>query len=333
MTEGPISNALLETAGYSLFQNSPDYVVVLDPDWSVVYTNPSFQERFCPAGLEPGAKFFSYLDAPSTLRLRETEASFFSETQKLDLNHLTPDSHTAMVHYCFFPLPRAGDGRMLTAGVGRDRAGDLGTLFEVIQLNLELRRREKELQEANARLELLSNTDQITELYNRHYFFQVAQHFWEEARRYKLPLTVMMMDLDDFKAVNDTHGHLFGDHVLQQAAARLKSNTRKSDIVARYGGEEIVVLASNTDLPTGLVLAERLRIAVASEPYVMGNCSATVTISVGISGTELAEFSSFDELLESSDQALYSAKRAGKNCVYQYTPGGASRPLPVAEPA
>jgi diguanylate cyclase (GGDEF)-like protein len=319
MTDGTNSGAVLDTTGFALFQNSPDYVVVLDPEWSVLYVNPSFQARFCPAGFQPGTKFHDYLDTPSTIRIREMQPQFFLESRRIDLNHVTPESQTATVHYCFFPLPGEGDGKTLLAGVGRDRAGDLATLLEVIQLNLELGRREQELKEANARLEVLAMTDQITELYNRHYFFQVAQHFWEESRRYKLPLTLMMMDFDDFKSVNDHHGHLFGDHVLQQASGRLKNNTRKSDILARYGGEEVILLAPNTDILTGQVLADRLRQAVGAEPYVMGNCSASVTLSVGISGTELAEFSSFDELLQSSDQALYGAKNAGKNCVYQYT--------------
>ena len=311
----------MDIAGFAVFQNAPDYVVVLDAEWSVVYANPSFQERFCPAGLQPETKFTAFLDTPSSMRVREMQPQFFLESRQLDLNHITADSRMATVHYSFFPLPGNDHGKTLVAGVGRDRAGDLATLLEVIQLNLELGRREQDLKEANARLELLAITDQLTELYNRHYFFQVSQHSWEQARRYKLPLTIMMMDLDDFKLVNDQHGHLFGDHVLQQAAARLKSNTRKSDIMARYGGEEFIVLAPTTDIQTGVVLAERLRMAMAAEPYVMGNCSFTVTISLGISGTELAEFSSFEELLDSSDQALYGAKHAGKNCVYQYTRG------------
>jgi diguanylate cyclase (GGDEF)-like protein len=320
MTEGTNSGAAVETASYSVFQNSPDYVVLLELDESVHYVNPSFQDRFCPAGLRPDTKFSAFLDPPSALRIREMQPQFFTESRKIDLNHVTPESQTVTVHYCFFPLPHDGTGKQLLAGVGRDRAGDLATLLEVIQLNLELGRREQELKEANARLEVLSLTDQLTELYNRHYFFQVAQHFWEESRRYRLPLTLMMMDLDDFKAGNDSHGHMFGDHVLQQAAARLKAGTRKSDILARYGGEEIILLAPNTDIQTGLVLAERLRLAVCAEPYVMGSCSAVVSISVGVSGTELQDFGSFEQLLESSDQALYGAKGAGKNCVFQYLP-------------
>jgi len=314
-------DAAVEIKGLSLFHNCPDYVVIVDTDWCIHYANPSFQERFSPAAPVPGATFFSFLDAPSTVRVREMQAQLLQGSRQIELNHLTPEARTATLHYCFFPLPNRRDGRNLVVGIGRDRAGDLGTLLEIIQLNLELESSKQELSEANARLELLAMTDQITQIYNRHYFFQVAQHFWEEAKRYKLPLTLMMMDIDNFKAVNDSHGHLFGDHVLQQATARLKSKTRKSDILARYGGEEIVLLASNTDIQTGLVLAERLRLGVGSDPFVMGNCSALVTISVGISGTELGEFADFENLLESSDHALYEAKRSGKNCVYQYARG------------
>jgi diguanylate cyclase (GGDEF)-like protein len=313
------SQVTVESTGFSILQSSPDYVVVLRRDWSLYYANPSFQGRFCPSGLAAGVKFSDYLDTPSYRRIREMGRDFFSESRRVDLNHVTPDSSIVTVHYCFFPLPAESSTEPLLAGVGRDRAGDLATLLEVIQLNLQLGHREKELREANARLEMLSNTDQITQIYNRHYFFQVAQHFWEEARRYKLPLTVMMLDLDDFKVINDKNGHLFGDHVLQQAAARLKGNIRKSDILARYGGEEFVLLAPNTDLPTGLVLAERLRLAVESEPYCKGNASATQTISVGISSTELGDFQNFESLLDSSDQALYAAKSAGKNQVRQYS--------------
>jgi diguanylate cyclase (GGDEF)-like protein len=322
-----ISNSLTGVAatGFSLLQNLPDYFVVMATDWSMVHANPSFQARLCPAGLPAAAKFHDFLDTPSKQRVVNMDA-FFTEARRIDLNHRTADGATITVHYCFYPLRSEEYGRPLLAGIGRDRAGDLATLLEVIQLNLELGHREKQLEEANARLELLSHTDQLTQLYNRHYFFQVAQHFWEEARRYKLPLTLMMMDLDEFKNINDQNGHLFGDYVLQQSSVRLKGNTRKSDILARYGGEEFVLLASNTDLQTGLVLGERLRMAAGSEPYVMGNVSASVTISIGISGTELDDFQSFEQLLDSSDKALYAAKAAGRNRVVQYSPGLAGRP-------
>ncbi|SRR5579884_3180240 len=300
-------------------QSCPDYAIAFDRQWLVAYANPAFESRFCNGRTAEGTDFLSYLDGPSGQQLREVEDQLFEGARQLDLKVLGADSKPTSLQYNFFPLRVPGSDKVLLAGIGRDRTAELALLNEVIQLNIELERKQKELSEANARLEQFAETDQMTRLYNRHYFFQVAQHFWEESKRYKLPLVAIMIDVDNFKSVNDTYGHLFGDYVLQQVATRLKTNTRKSDILARYGGEELILIASNTDILTGLVLAERLRAAVAAEPFVMGSCSANVTISVGVSGTEMAEFPTFEALLESSDHALYGAKRSGKNCVYAFT--------------
>ena len=307
-----------ERQGFQILQNCPESVVLLDQDLSVVYANRTFHDRFCSTAATEGTSFLSYLDPPSAKQVQELREQLFHGVRQMELVHVLPSTRAVRLQYSFFPLPVPESGPRLVAGMGRDRINDLGSLLEVIQLNIDLERKQKELSEANARLEQLAITDQITSLYNRHHFFQVAQHSWEEARRYKLPLTAIMIDIDNFKSVNDTHGHMFGDHVLAQACLRLRNNTRKSDILARYGGEEIILLAPHTDFPTGLVLAERMRLAMASEPFVMGRCGATVTISVGISGTELGEFENFEALLESCDRALYGAKRAGKNCVYAY---------------
>jgi len=309
----------LKSQSVLFLKNCPDCAVIIDPEWSIVYANPAFEKRFSPARHGNRRSFLSTLESSSEILLREMQPQLFQQARQLELKLAHPDSSkAASLQYFFFPISLPGRKERLVAGIGRDRTADLALLNEVIQLNIELEKKQKELSEANARLEQFAETDQITQLYNRHYFFQVSQHFWEESRRYKLPLVAMMMDIDNFKLINDTYGHLFGDYVLQNLSARLRTNTRKSDILARYGGEELILIASNTDMLTGLVLAERLRSAVASEPFVMGVCSASVTISIGVSGTEMSEFSSFEELLESSDHALYGAKRAGKNCIYAY---------------
>jgi len=313
----------LESGGQLILESCPDSAVLFDRNWTLVYANPTFQRRFAPRRPAEGSNFLSYLDSASASRLRDLQPQLQQASRQIELNHVTAEPRTVSLQYSFFPAGVSGH-EPLVAGIGRDRAGDLATLFETIQLNLDLEQKQKELSEANARLEQLAITDQITELYNRHYFFQVSQHFWEEAKRYRLPLVVILMDIDNFKSVNDHHGHLFGDFVLKDTSRRLRKNTRKSDILARFGGEELIVLASNTDILTGQVLAERLRLSMASERFIMGNCSAVVTISAGISGTELADFPTFDALLDSSDQALYGAKRAGKNCVYTYS--GPPRP-------
>jgi diguanylate cyclase (GGDEF)-like protein len=323
---------------HSFLQSCPDSALIFDSDWSILYANPTFSERFSSQRSPEGASFLSYLDPPSRQQMTELQPLLSQGSRQVELKLLFgSDAKGVAVQYYFFPFSLPGKKNLVVAGIGRDRTADLALLNEVIQLNIELEKKQKELSEANARLEFFAETDQITQLYNRHYFFQVAQHFWEEARRYKLPLVAMMMDIDNFKQINDSHGHLFGDYVLQQLAIRLKTNTRKSDILARYGGEELVLLASNTDMVTGLVLAERLRSAVAAAPFVMGSCSSIATISIGVSGTEMAEFATFEALLDSSDHALYGAKRAGKNCIYAYAdikpPGTSASATRAGSPA
>ena len=320
MTNAPSKRAAdrFSEQALTFLQRCPDCAVIFDSQWVMAWANQAFEERFGRSRKTQGSSFLSYLDAPSGHQMREVQQQLLSTSRQIELKLLTSDrGQSVSLQYFFFPL--AGAGKKLVAGIGRDRTADLALLNEIIQLNIELEKKQKELSEANARLEQFAETDQITQLYNRHYFFQVAQHFWEEARRYKVPMVAMMMDLDDFKSLNDNHGHLFGDYVLQQLASRLRTNTRKSDILARYGGEELILIAPNTDMATGLVLAERLRYAVAAEPFVMGVSSAVATMSIGVSGTELRNFPTFEALLESCDIALYGAKRAGKNCIYAYS--------------
>jgi diguanylate cyclase (GGDEF)-like protein len=303
------------------FRHCPDFAVIFDNQWTILYANPSFTERFSPSGSLEGHSLLDLLDDASIIRVRDLQAFLLEGSRHTELHHLTPDGKVVTLNYTFFPLAENYFGHPAIGGIARERSADLATLLEIINLNLELERKQKELSEANLRLEQVAATDQTTTLYNRYYFFQVAQHIWEEYKRYRRPATLIMLDLDNFKDINDGFGHIFGDFVLRETAGRLKSRTRRVDILARYGGEEFVLLAPNTDTETGLVLAERLRAAVAAAAYEQGKNSINVTVSVGVSSTELQDFASFQDLLESSDQALYSAKRSGKNCVYEYGRG------------
>jgi diguanylate cyclase (GGDEF)-like protein len=321
MAEPLTTETKAEANPLSVFQHCPDYAIIFDTQWTILYANPSFLERFSAGEPVEGRNILELLDEVSIIRMRDLQGSLLQGSRHTELHHLTPDGKVVTLNYTFFPLSETFFRQPVIGGIARERSADLASLLEIINLNLELERKQKELSEANSRLEKVAATDQSTGLYNRYYFFQVAQHVWEEYKRYRRPATVMMLDLDNFKEVNDTHGHLFGDYVLKETAGRLKTRTRRVDILARYGGEEFVLLAPNTDTETGLVLAERLRSVVADGPFVDGKNHINVTISIGVSSTELQEFSDFQDLLESSDQALYSAKRSGKNCVYEYGRG------------
>lgn len=301
---------------------APDYLVVFDRQNRLVFANKAFRNMFL-GGAEPDdTDFFSLVDSSSAPRGLDAISSLDQGSRPVELFHYTADGKIHPVHYL---MCRMGLEAMdLVAAIGRDKTPDLELLGEITQLNIELEKKQRELADAYARLEQLAVTDQITGLYNRHYFFTVVQHFFEEARRYGLPLSCFMLDIDYFKSVNDHYGHMFGDHVLRVVSERLKANTRRSDLLARYGGEEFIMVAPSTDLRTARVLAERLRTAVEREPFTLGNATANVTISVGVSGTELVQKGPFDYLLDSADQALYLAKHSGRNRCVVYTPSAAS---------
>jgi two-component system cell cycle response regulator len=158
-------------------------------------------------------------------------------------------------------------------------------------------------------------TDPLTGLYNRRYMESHLGSLMEQAVARKKPLTVLVLDIDYFKAINDTHGHDAGDDVLREFAVRIKKSIRGIDLACRYGGEEFVVVMPETDLAVATMVAERLRRRIATEPFPIqeGSCSMEVTISVGISA--LTKDDDAGKLLKRADGALYRAKRDGRNRV------------------
>jgi diguanylate cyclase (GGDEF)-like protein len=169
---------------------------------------------------------------------------------------------------------------------------------------------------ATRALELEEETcrDALTGVYNRAYLDQALIREFEHATRHKWPLSVAFMDLDNFKLINDKFGHQAGDRVLQATARILRSNTRETDLISRYGGEEFVVLLPATDVETARSICERIVIAFQSTAHVIGSDHANVTISIGCAthGVQTA-FSSAEDLVKAADQALYTAKMRGRN--------------------
>ena len=137
---------------------------------------------------------------------------------------------------------------------------------------------EEKIQRLNAGLEQLAMTDYLTNLYNRRYFMQRGTEEFKRARRNNQPLALLMMDIDQFKKVNDTYGHEAGDMALQQVAAVLKSSLREIDILGRMGGEEFAVLLPNTSLHEAGLLAERVRQTIANTSFEMPGASLTITL-------------------------------------------------------
>jgi diguanylate cyclase (GGDEF)-like protein len=167
----------------------------------------------------------------------------------------------------------------------------------------------------NARLfsqvQQLAITDTLTSLYNRRYFFEFATKEFERARRYTRPLSVMMLDIDRFKQVNDIYGHLIGDHLLSELAARCKETLREADVMARYGGEEFVVMLPETPVNLAFLAAERLWMAIAAIQLDVEGHKVAISVSLGVAGLDPG-CRNLEALIERADQALYRAKKAGR---------------------
>jgi len=167
----------------------------------------------------------------------------------------------------------------------------------------------------NLRLEAISVTDELTGMYNRRYFFERLEEYLRAARRHRLPLSLMMIDIDLFKRVNDNYGHPTGDRILRTIAELIRSGLRASDISARYGGEEFVILLPYTDEAEALRLAHRLLTTVSTHPFPLPQEAGPVTISIGLSQLDVEHPISGETLIARADGALYQAKRAGRNRV------------------
>jgi len=170
---------------------------------------------------------------------------------------------------------------------------------------------QKALLETNSRLEELSLTDSLTRVPNRRAFDERLQAAYEHSRRYERSLSLVLLDIDHFKLINDQHGHDAGDHVLRTVADVIADNSRHSDFVARIGGEEFAVLLPETPLFEAMQFAEKLRCSIAVAPSATGR----VTASIGIANVPHSQIQTAADLFHAADQALYRAKANGRNRV------------------
>jgi two-component system cell cycle response regulator len=191
----------------------------------------------------------------------------------------------------------------------------LPELMARIRAGLRIVSLQKQLLTANERLEHLSNTDALTGLPNKRALDEQLQREFDECRRYDRPMSLVMIDVDRFKAFNDTYGHSAGDSVLRHVAARMATISRKSDFVARFGGEEFVAILPETSLEEAVQFAEKLRLAIASPPLSINGSPLGVTISLGVASIPHSRFETPDALVRAADQALYRAKKNGRNRV------------------
>jgi len=166
-----------------------------------------------------------------------------------------------------------------------------------------------------AEVQRMAITDGLTGLHNRFYFDQQLSLEFDRTRRYERSLGMAIIDPDNFKGVNDKFGHPAGDAVLVMFAELIKNSARKSDIVARYGGDEFVIILPETNLAGTLSLAEKIRDAVKTHTFRYQDHNIRFTTSIGVAATSGQDISDPDNLTKRADQALYQAKRRGGNQV------------------
>ncbi len=192
---------------------------------------------------------------------------------------------------------------------------DDGELIARTKVHLKIKALQDELKRSNELLRELSITDPLTHLYNRRFLMDTLEKEFERIRRKGGSLSLVVLDIDHFKLVNDTYGHQKGDIVLAAVAETTRSELRRYDIAVRYGGEEFMLVLPETPLSEGIAMAERLRTSVGRMAFPPPMERLTVTVSLGVSACPSEMVESVDQLIRMADEALYRAKAGGRNLV------------------
>jgi diguanylate cyclase (GGDEF)-like protein/PAS domain S-box-containing protein len=288
---------------------SPISIVIMDINGRVEYANPKFTEI---TGL-----------TLEEVRGKTSMETFGSSETSPEIRAEHWDTILSGSEWRGEMVNRKKNGESYWAAVSispiLDSSGVITHFVSIHEDITERKENEEKIKRLNAGLEQLAMTDYLTNLYNRRYFIQRGTEEFKRARRSHLSLSLLMLDIDEFKKVNDTYGHEAGDMALQQVAATLKSSLREVDILGRMGGEEFAVLLPNTSLHEAVALAERVQQIMAETPFEMPGASLTISITVSIGVSAIAgEMSVIDDLLRNADSALYRAKNNGRNCVMKY---------------
>ncbi|MGD0844466.1 MAG: sensor domain-containing diguanylate cyclase [Geobacteraceae bacterium] len=211
-------------------------------------------------------------------------------------------------------FPELGRWLFFNASPLTDGNGGIIGAIETLQDITVQKRAEEELRQSEQRYREMSITDSLTKLYNSRHFFRQLGNEVERAKRYGFPLSLILLDIDDFKRYNDSYGHLEGDDVLKALSNVIRKNLRASDSAFRYGGEEFTILLPETESENAFIAAERLRkdfenLVLSPLPGVEEHMSVSIGVSRYIPGEQPSTF------LKRVDEAMYKAKKQGKNCV------------------
>jgi diguanylate cyclase (GGDEF)-like protein/PAS domain S-box-containing protein len=302
-----------------LFENSPVAYLALDEKGSLVDVNMPLRELlgYCAGDLV--GKYFVDLCEPQARPEFAERCSLFQRTGTVQ---------------CDVRLARKDGTRVdvsLHGRVQHDAQGQFVKAHCILYDITERKRAEDELQRAKGSLEIanrdlelalkrehhLARTDPLTRLSNRLAFFELAEYEYKGAARYQRPLSVIMMDVDHFKQVNDAYGHVTGDKLLAHLAETIRLQLRRADTLARYGGEEFIALLPATGAAQASIVAQRILTSARSLVLPLENASLQVTMSLGVASfnPRLSGEDSVDAIVGRADQAMYAAKAAGRNRV------------------
>lgn len=302
-----------------LSDNARDVIWTIAPDGTITYVSPSveavrgytpeeamrqpLEEILTPDSIALNLAYFSEL-------LADIAAGREPKQFRGQMEYLCKDGGTYWCEVMATPI-LAEDGSLVELlGVSRDIAEHKRYELELKKAREATDVLNRALESANEQLNRLATTDNLTGLWNRRYFESRVSHEMSMADRYKHPLSVLIFDIDHFKCVNDTYGHLAGDHVLVELSIRARQQIRATDLPCRWGGEEFMILMPNTNSQEAMAVAEKLRSAFAALP--IGE-AGSITASFGVASYQPNEL--LDHWIGRVDHALYEAKESGRNAV------------------
>ncbi len=315
-----LKSALTELSLAPSLLRSTSLIVLLEADGRLVDWNPAFgakKDLYTHADTllelalpEYRAELALMLEPSSSQLLRQGCLGFFKQKKR----------EPCLYHCLVMPLPsgqllfiaQAAEGISAIAAENQGLRKELAkTRSELEEAERLLKRKEVDLKGVIAQANEVSHTDALTFLHNRRQILNLLQNEVHRADRYRMPLSISMIDIDHFKNINDTYGHTEGDKVLVHLAKLLRQSVREADAVGRYGGEEFLVLLPNTRLKEASEQAARLCKAVREDEIPVGELTY-LTVSIG-----LAEYrngkESWQQVLTRADKAMYEAKRAGRD--------------------
>jgi len=219
------------------------------------------------------------------------------------ITHVSTSSVTAMVVWGIMPY-----------SILAYRAIDIGMMIDAILLAMALADQFRISRQGKIQAEKLAKVDPLTDINNRRAFYQFVRPVWSTGQRHSHDMSIILLDIDRFKVINDTYGHTQGDQVLISIASTLKNEIRSGDVLARWGGEEFVLFLPETDLNTARSIAERFRLKISKLSLQTGSDDIYVTVSLGVAHTDKHDMT-IDKLITAADKQLYIAKAQGRNRV------------------